>query len=53
MFLCVVSNILVPNDLNITQGRFSSEAGLVADKIRNFYLGSRPISGDVRIIFRL
>lgn len=39
-------NRLIPTDLNITQGRYSSEADLVADRIRDFYLGGRPISGD-------
>ncbi|KAG5670711.1 hypothetical protein PVAND_000957 [Polypedilum vanderplanki] len=35
---------LVPLDLNVTGGRFSTEADLVADRIRDFYLGGRPIS---------
>lgn len=37
---------LVPTDLNITQGRYSSEADLVADRIRDFYLAGRPITED-------
>lgn len=37
---------LIPTDLNITQGRYSSESGLVADRIRDFYLGGRPITED-------
>jgi len=36
----------VPVDLNITQGRDSTEAGLVADRVRDFYLGGRAISQD-------
>ncbi|CRL07130.1 CLUMA_CG020125, isoform A [Clunio marinus] len=39
-------NRLIPTDLNVTQGRNSSEANLVADRIRDFYLGGRPISQD-------
>lgn len=39
-------NRLIPTDLNITQGRYSSEADLVSDRIRDFYLGGRPISED-------
>lgn len=37
---------LIPTDLNITQGRYSSESGLVADRIRDFYLAGRPITED-------
>lgn len=37
---------LVPLDLKIPGGRYSSEADLVADRIRDFYLGGRPISTD-------
>jgi acetylcholinesterase len=37
-------NRLIPTDLNITQGRYSSEADLVADKIRDFYLSGRAIN---------
>jgi acetylcholinesterase len=37
---------LVPTDLNITQGRYSSEGDLVADRIRDFYLGGRTITED-------
>ena len=44
---------LVPNDLNITQGRFSSEASLISDRIRDFYLGSRPISEDVSLFLNV
>lgn len=39
-------NRLIPTDLNITQGRYSSEADLVADRIRDFYLGGRQINED-------
>lgn len=39
-------NRLIPSDLNITQGKYSSEADLVADRIRDFYLAGRPISED-------
>lgn len=37
---------LVPLDLNIPGGRYSSEATLVADRVRDFYLAGRPISLD-------
>lgn len=37
---------LVPLDLKIPGGRYSSEADLVADRVRDFYLGGRPISTD-------
>lgn len=39
-------NRLIPTDLNITQGRYSSEADLVSDRIRDYYLGGRAISED-------
>jgi acetylcholinesterase len=35
---------LVPLDLNITGGRYSTEADLVSDRVRDFYLGGRSIS---------
>lgn len=35
---------LIPNDLNVS--RYSSEGDLVADRIRDFYLGGRPITLD-------
>jgi carboxylesterase type B len=36
----------VPHDLNIPNGRYSSEGDLVKDRIRDFYLGGRPITMD-------
>jgi acetylcholinesterase len=39
-------NRLVPLDLNVTNGRFSSEGDLVSDRIRDFYLGGRQISEE-------
>lgn len=41
-------NRLIPTDLNITQGRYSSEADLVTDRIRDFYLGGRPITENTK-----
>lgn len=32
--------------MNVTNGRHSSEGDLVADRIRDYYLGGRPISAD-------
>ncbi|KAL7023567.1 hypothetical protein ACKWTF_012681 [Chironomus riparius] len=37
---------LVPLDLNIPGGRYGSEATLVSDRVRDFYLGGRAISLD-------
>ena len=35
---------LIPNDLKIPGGKYASEADLVGDRIRDFYLGGRQIT---------
>lgn len=37
---------LVPRDLNITGGKESAEGQLIANKMRDFYIGARSISDD-------
>lgn len=39
-------NRLIPLDLNVTNGRYSSEGDLVSDRIRDFYLGGRPLTEE-------
>lgn len=39
-------NRLIPLDLNVTKGRYSSEGDLVSDRIRDFYLGGRPLTEE-------